>query len=399
MIKKHIYLFVFSLTKVLFNLLKIRLCIISVNRIGHLAECYYLLNFIKNKTKFKELVYFNYLESISNKVLFEKLDTLLTNTSNKQFKKISYKVGNLILKFIYKIQTNTNHNLFTFAHNNKKSKWELVIKDQKNTEYFSQVELDAFYEFKKKNNVKEKYICLNLWSYNHLNNNTNDFYHHKYRESDFNNFIPLINNLIKKNYSVICMGHSSNKYDQIENENLINYSKFRTDLLDLIILKNCYAYISDCTGLDYVANLFNKPMLINSSFIDFFHTHRKDIVYVLKRFYSENKERDLTFKEAIFDEKLFYKIKSQTYDFKNIRIKNNFTEDIIGAFNLLEDIIEKKEIDINKKIYSKKYWKLYRDGINTLGEDRKEKEYYLNTNIESFYSFTNLEGKKKFIDL
>ena len=284
MIKKFIYFFVYSLIKLLFNLFKVRLCIISINRIGHLAECYYLLRFIGEKKKFTELVYFNYSKEISNKILFEKLNELIISNSNKQFIKISNRLGNFILKLIYKVQSNNDHNLFTFAHNNKKSKWELVSENIKFNQSISPSELEIFNKFKVKNNVKEKYICLNLWSFNHLNNNKFDFSHHKYRESSFENYIPLINNLINKNYTVICMGHSSDKYDKFQNNNFINYSKYRTDLLDLIILKNCYAYISDCTGLDYVANLYDRPMLINSPFIEFFQTQRKDIVYILKRF-------------------------------------------------------------------------------------------------------------------
>lgn len=194
------------------------------------------------------------------------------------------------------------------------------------------------------------------------------------------------------------MGHSSDKYDKFRNNNFINYSKYRTDLLDLIILKNCYAYVSDCTGLDYVANLYDRPMLINSSFIDFFHTHRKDIVYILKRFYSKKRNRDLTFKEAILEEKLFFKLKSETYDLKNINIKNNFPEDIIHAFDLLEFIIQDKELKIENQKYSQKYWELYKEGINTLDKNRREKDYYFNKEILSFYSYTNLDSEKKFIE-
>ncbi len=398
MIKKFIYFFVYSLIKLLFNLFKVRLCIISINRIGHLAECYYLLRFIGEKKKFRELVYFNYSKEISNKVLFEKLNELIISKSNKQFIKISNRLGNFILKLINKVQSNNNHNLFTFAHNNKKSKWELVSENNKFNQSFSLSELKIFHDFKVKNNVKEKYICLNLWSFNHLNNNKSDFTHHRYRESSFENFIPLINNLINKNYTVICMGHSSDKYDKFQNNNFINYSKYRTDLLDLIILKNCYAYISDCTGLDYVANLYDRPMLINSSFIDFFHTHRKDIVYILKRFYSKKRNRDLTLKEAILEEKLFFKLKSQTYDLKNINIKNNFPKDIIHAFDLLESIIQDKELKIENQKYSQKYWELYKEGINTLDKNRGEKDYYFNNEILSSYSYTNLDSKKKFIE-
>ena len=78
MIKKFIYFFVYSLIKLLFNLFKVRLCIISINRIGHLAECYYLLRFILEKKKFTELVYFNYSKEISNKILYTKFKVTIT---------------------------------------------------------------------------------------------------------------------------------------------------------------------------------------------------------------------------------------------------------------------------------------------------------------------------------
>ena len=86
-------------------------------------------------------------------------------------------------------------------------------------------------------------------------------------------------------FYVVVLGHDEKRFENIKNEKFINYSKYRTEILDILLIKNCYAYISDATGLDYLANAFNKPMLVNPPFIEVFFTHRPNIVYIIKRFY------------------------------------------------------------------------------------------------------------------
>ena len=64
-----------------------------------------------------------------------------------------------------------------------------------------------------------------------------------------------------------------------------------TDTLDFFLLKNCQSYISNATGLDYLAFIFDKPMLINSASINDFFIEKPNIVYILRPYFSKQQKK------------------------------------------------------------------------------------------------------------
>ena len=396
MIKNFIKNFLINITKFIFNILKIRICNINVERIGHLVETIFLYEILKKKenNNYNDLIFFSYENNICNKYLFKKLKNRLL--SYKKTLKINNFVGDKIYKLLRgHCKTDISLNkFFVFDINNKKSGWENVNNETLDID-ITETEKKKFIEFLKNNDINEKkYVCLNLWSFEHLKKNL-DWSHHKYRLSDSENYLELINYILEEGLFIIALGHDSKRYLNIRNKKFINYCEKRSDILDVLLVKNCFAYISDATGLDYLANAFKKPMLINSPFLEFFFTHRTDIVYLVKRFYSEKKGGDLTLKEALFKENLMFKVKSSLYEKRKINIKENYPNDLVNAYKLLCEIIEKNKIPDNKRKYSNEFWSKYLENLNNL--DRKENLYYSKTKIKSIYSFTNLEGNQKFI--
>ena len=396
MVKKLIKNFLIIIVKFVFNLFNLRICSINAERIGHLVENIYLYEILKrNEKKFYiDLIFFSYTENICNEFLFKNLTKKIF--SNKKTINIPRKIGSIIYKLIqFGYQNDKNFGKFLiFDINNKKSKWELVTNQVLEINLTNE-EINNFSKFLNDHKIpREKYICINLWSFKHLRENL-DWSHHNYRLSNDENFLKLINSILEMDFYVVVLGHDEKRFANIKNEKFINYSKYRTEILDILLIKNCYAYISDATGLDYLANAFNKPMLVNSPFIEFFFTHRPNIVYIIKRFFSKKTNKELSLKEALYDEQLMFKVKSSFYDKKKIKIKDNFAEDLINAFSLLISIVEKKEITEDVRSYSNIFWYNYVKCLNN--SNRKEKEYYSKNKIKSIYSKTSLEGDQKFI--
>ena len=60
MIKNFIKNFLINITKFIFNILKIRICNINVERIGHLVETIFLYEILKKKenNKYNDLIFF-----------------------------------------------------------------------------------------------------------------------------------------------------------------------------------------------------------------------------------------------------------------------------------------------------------------------------------------------------
>ena len=128
MIKNFIKNFLINITKFIFNILKIRICNINVERIGHLVETIFLYEILKKKenNKYNDLIFFSYENNICNKYLFEKLKNRLL--SYKKTIKINNFVGDKIYKLLRgHCKTDISLNkFFVFDINNKKSGWENV---------------------------------------------------------------------------------------------------------------------------------------------------------------------------------------------------------------------------------------------------------------------------------
>ena len=84
-----------------------------------------------------------------------------------------------------------------------------------------------------------------------------------YRNSDINDFLPLIEYLTVHNYQVIRMGRRSETWLRKDIPGYFDYSscKFQTDKLDLAIIEISSFVISTGTGLDDIAFSFRKPVL------------------------------------------------------------------------------------------------------------------------------------------
>ncbi len=253
-------------------------------------------------------------------------------------------------------------------------------------------------EFLKKINPEnKKIVCLNLWNSHHLSKQNNlDWSHHNFRNSSFENYIKAINYLTDKNFLVIKVGKSNFESKIENNQNFVDYSfKYQNDYLDIAILNNCYAYISNGTGLDHLCFALNKPMLINSSHIHDFFVERNNIVYLLRPYYFNTKEKYLTLREIIYEHDLSFKFKDYEFKKKNITIEDNNEDEILLAVKDLISLIN-NNFKTNKDLHdlSKKFFEFF---MLAKEKHQKDIEYYKELKLKSYYSWSAIKENYNWI--
>ena len=242
--------------------------------------------------------------------------------------------------------------------------------------------------FKKINPKNKKIICINLWNSDHLSKKQNhNWSYHNFRSSSFENYVKTINYLTDEGFLVIKVGKSDTETIIKNNPNFIDYSfNYNNDYLDIAIVNKCFAYISNATGLDHLCFSLNKPMLINAPHIHDFFIERNNIIYLLRPYYSNIKNKFLSLKEIICDFNLAFVFKNEEFKHKNITIKDNNEEEILLATKDLLSLI-KSEFKISKdlKNYSDKFFNHF-----MIAKERKKTDlnYYKNVDFKSFYSWS-----------
>ena len=351
------------LSNILITLLiffKIKLFKLNVGRIGHLVEIYFLYTLKKKhdqKTIF--LCYLYDKKNICNDFIFSKF--------KKELKIIPSVFGNFIEKLMNyaEISQEKKSSVFAFNIHNKKSGWENYNGEILNINLKTEEE-NNFEKFLKLNNITKPYICLNLWSFEHLKNTYKniDWSHHDLRISKSSNYYDLINYISEKNMNIVIMGHDKHKFKNIKSDKIFNYSEFRNDEIDFFLIKNCYCYISDCTGLDYLAFTLKKPMLLNTPFLNFFFNKNNNIMYLIKYQFNKRKNKISNLKDMLYEDKTLFKVKSEYYKKKEILIKDNSSIEILKAYKNLENLIKNNKCDQSVEKYTHLFWNYYSKYIN-----------------------------------
>jgi len=381
--KRNVITFFSKILIFLLKFFKIKLFKLNVGRIGHLVELFFLYNLRAEKEKnTKFLCYLYYSNKISNKYLFNKF--------KKHLNIIPYKIGNFLDRVINSLEMSDDqkNSVRVFDFLNKKSGWEyyngeiLDIQITKDEETY-------FKNFLKDKNIRFPYVCINLWSFKHLKENYPglDWSHHDLRLSNDENFTELINYITEKKMNVVIMGHDPSRFKKINNDKVFNYPSVRDDILDVLLIKNCYCYISDSTGLDYLAFAFKRPMLLNSPFLNFFFNKNDKLVYLLKSQFNVKKNRTSTLNEMLYEDDTLFKVKSEFYKKNNIIIKDNNSFEILDAYKNLDFLIKNNYCEKKIEKYSEKFWNTYKQAL--LEKNFKEKNHYKNGPYP--YVYNNIE--------
>ena len=90
-----------------------------------------------------------------------------------------------------------------------------------------------------------------------------DWDYHSYRNSDVNTYVEAMEWLSKQGVWVIRMGKAMSKRISTKKSRIIDYAfcPNRNDLLDIWLFANCNLCISTGSGIDYVSDVYRKPLL------------------------------------------------------------------------------------------------------------------------------------------
>jgi len=111
-----------------------------------------------------------------------------------------------------------------------------------------------------------KIVCLLVRDEQYLNESYPDvdWSYHSYRNSDIENYKMAALWLAERGYYVLRMGKLVSKAFKVDHPNVIDYAnhKLRSDFMDIYLSAHCEFFISTGTGIDGVAAIFRRPLLL-----------------------------------------------------------------------------------------------------------------------------------------
>jgi len=114
----------------------------------------------------------------------------------------------------------------------------------------------------------EPFVCLIVRDSAYLNSvnslNEYDFSYHSYRDSDIDTYVLAIEWLANQGVWVLRMGKKMRKQVYSQHKKIIDYAfdSQKSDLLDVWLFSNCSLCISSATGVDFLSDIFRRPMLL-----------------------------------------------------------------------------------------------------------------------------------------
>jgi len=180
------------------------------------------------------------------------------------------------------------------------------------------------------------------------------------RNSSIESQVLAINEISKSNFC-IRVGSKPKNQLKINNDNFIDYSfsKYRNEFNDLYIFSRCKFFVSTGSGIDQLALLFRKPIvLVNATepeyrFNPIFNSLFK--LYIPKKIFCKNENRLLTFSE-IFKIGAHNLLITSDYKKRNLILIDNTPEeirDVVYEMNqrINNNWVENKEDEELQKMY------------------------------------------------
>lgn len=186
--------------------------------------------------------------------------------------------------------------------------------------------------------INDKFVCVHsrdsvfLKTFMGKNRDDNDpWSYHSYRNSDINDYLFAINNLTLRGYYIFRIGAITEKKITVDNPMIIDYAcnGDRTDFLDIYLSAKSSFFIAGGGGPMSTAIIFRRPVVVvNRIPIENLKAGlgKKDIT-ILKKIYSTDEKRILTFREVI---EMGYGnfVKTEEYEKNNLEVFDNTPEEI-----------------------------------------------------------------------
>tara|TARA_Y100001958_G_C21231945_1_gene557775 strand:- start:733 stop:1887 length:1155 start_codon:yes stop_codon:yes gene_type:complete len=228
--------------------------------------------------------------------------------------------------------------------------------------------------------------------YKKITSDINSSYH-DYRNEDLTIYEQAISKFKKKgNYSLVRFGSVGIK--KCKNREIFDYtfSKSRSQINDIHLIKNCKIYIGTGSGPDVLAMNFQKPIVfINWVHLPNLFTFQKNVVVIFKKIYSKSNNSFIKFdnllsKNYLLSDKktpvgLFYH--SDQYKQSNLELIHNSEDEIYHAVDEMINYVNGNfEFDENLQ---NKFRSIYKKNMkNKINDKFFVSEYFIKKNLNLF---------------
>lgn len=329
-----------------------KLSSLRVESIGHL-----ILNTIRffSERKKKYLIIVSNPERIINRYVY---DFLKKNYESDKIIFFENKRISQIIEIIYKIQKRIKILSFVYAnirwihHESPRTSfgsnyrfYDSFIENKKKF-FYEKKDEKKFIEWKKKNNIKGKFVCVF--------GRDKGYYQEKFedpRNFKFYSFKKLIKKLIQLNYTVIRMGRKNNEKFLFNNKKYIDFDDItqnlenkNAELIEFMLFKNCDFMVGSTSGINAYALLFDKPFFLVNNFPAGRNPYFKNCIFINKKYKKLNKNipYNKLDKEILLSED-YKKIKKLGYEIIDNN-QNEIHDMVINNYRNLKGInISKRE--------------------------------------------------------
>jgi putative glycosyltransferase (TIGR04372 family) len=226
---------------------------------------------------------------------------------NRQFSGFEkYKIDNTIVyPTLTKWQEHiSNPSLGSLVKNNKRL--NSVLKNNKPNISFSLKELNIGSRLLSELKIlpNEQYICFHARDNAFLDTvlKNTDWSYHNYRDSSIEFYLSAAEEMTKRGYHSIRMGAIVKNSIDSTNPKIIDYavSEYRTDFNDIYIGSHCRFFICSDGGMSVIPEMYRVPAVyVNWTSIYRISTWVLKGLFVFKKFYLRDEDRNMTFSEII----------------------------------------------------------------------------------------------------
>ena len=324
-----------------------------------LNPSYYLVSKQLQKTITYDFFYFGY-----------------TDTPNKYWEKILNR--NLYINNFFKyfeifnrwFGKNNNHSIRMLPE--LKNESNCIFYKNTNVINFTENEEKTGYNFLKSLNISldKKIVCLLIRDSGYKNkffpeDLGGDWSRHDYRNANIKNYELAIKYLTNKGYAVFRMGKFVNQKLDFKHPNYFDYanSSYSSDFLYIWLMKSCSFCISTSTGLDMLASVFSKPMLLTDHlpYADYpcnimARLGSPIFLDLFKKIINKKTNNFLSIKELI-KQNIIFSYKNYDYIKNDLQIIDNDENEILSATKEIESyFLNQSLITLEKSALQKKYW-------------------------------------------
>jgi len=225
-----------------------------------------------------------------------------------------------------------NPSLGSIAINNERL--NSILKNKKPNLTYSLKELNIGSQLLSKLKIpaNQQYICFHARDNSYLNeiSKSTDWGYHDYRDSSIENYLSAAEEMSKRGYYSLRMGAIVKQPIDSLNPKIIDYSvsEFRTDFNDIYIGSHCRFFLCSDGGISVIPEMFRVPVVyVNWTSILRISTWALNGLFIFKRFYLRDEDRNMTFSEIM-----------------NLEFGGRETKEIFQKLNL--ELIENSEEEI-----------------------------------------------------